>query len=172
MPEIIVVDNMFPMWAYRAVFTAPATPSGNYTVKIEPARGRLTILSLVLGKDAYAADRSILIKVKDENGDLVKTLMSCALNNQYAEGVGLLVLSDDTTNITGAANAAVGNPPNFEIRYPDYLEIEFLAPAASETLTFNIRAILREYDTLPTITVSGTDATKAGNLAESYNKII
>ena len=145
------------MWAYRAVFTQ-TTSTGTPTVKIT-AQEDFTLLYGMIGRDNYAANRSTGISVLDA-GDKEIAKLSAFVdmdNTQLAFPTYTIVVGR-------------GNELQMVIRMGkgDYISIAATALIATETLTIQLRGLIKT--TKPVVTATTTAGTIP--VSVTYDKVI
>ena len=148
------------LWVYRAVFTQTA---GAANVKVTfTFSERAVILYGIVGKDDYAAGRSISAKLLHGGAVVATVLESIAPDNERvpfpASGEGAAIDTDGANEFEKVV--VVGKD--------DSLVIEASALATSETLTIQIRVLVGTRKPVVITTGSGGTVT----IAVTYDKII
>lgn len=153
-----------PIWIYRATVTTSATTTDDPVGFIIVPNGLMRVISAQLGANDYGAGRSCKILHQDSAANLIQSLVSASLDNQFTQ-MALMTLNDDAAY--AASNTGAPMIP-YPIAEDDRLHISLNGNAVSEAITLTLRAYLTNRGAKPSITKIGGSAA----IVTTYDKVI
>ena len=154
-------DFDYLMWAYRAVFKQTDGGGGSIVVNFV-ANERTVFLYGNIGKNDYAANRSIDAFIFDENDDKAGIVLA----STSVDNVDTPIFVSASVAIT--AQTTISSQDRLVLGKGDKLVIRAAALVQNEELTLALRALFKSWP--PTITTTGSGGTVTTTL--SYDKVI
>lgn len=159
------------VWVYHAEITQINTTTSNCSFQISPGTGNAMQIDIIrTGADDYASARTIRIRMRDENAEVIGQIYGAAVDNQSMfHPIGITTTHAPTT---GNNQSGIWWLTSRVISGTDELLLIAENLAQDETFEVIVRARVRSKDPTVTSKIGTADTEEGTNITTTLDKVM